>query len=45
MITLGVDTHKDIHVGVALDELGRFQGTLSVSANLAGYKKARRLGE
>jgi len=39
MITLGVDTHKDIHVGVALDGLGRFQGTLSVPANLAGYKK------
>ena len=39
MITLGVDTHKDTHVGVALDGLGRFQGTLSVPANLAGYKK------
>jgi transposase len=38
-ITLGVDTHKDTHVGVALDGLGRFQGTLSVPANLAGYKK------
>src|SRR5215218_9922918 len=38
-ITLGVDTHKDTHVGVALDGLGRFQGTLSVAANLAGYKK------
>jgi transposase len=38
-ITLGVDTHKDTHVGVALDGLGRFQGTLSVAANPAGYKK------
>jgi transposase len=38
-ITLGVDTHKDTHVGVALDGLGRFQGTLSVAANLAGYRK------
>jgi transposase len=38
-ITLGVDTHKDTHVGVALDELGRLQGTLSVAANPAGYKK------
>jgi transposase len=36
---MGVDTHKDTHVGVALDGLGRFQGTLSVAANLAGYKK------
>jgi transposase len=38
-ITLGVDTHKDTHVGVALDGLGRLQGTLSVAANPAGYKK------
>jgi len=34
-----VDTHKDFHVGVALDGLGRSQGTLSVAANLAGYKQ------
>ena len=38
-ITLRVDTHKDTHVGVALDGLGRFQGTLSVPANPADYKK------
>ena len=38
-ITLGVDTHKDTHVGVALDGLGRLQGTLSVAANQAGYKR------
>ena len=38
-ITLGVDTHKDTHVGVALDGLGRLQGTLSVAANQAGYRK------
>ena len=38
-ITLGVDTHKDNHVAVALDGLGRCQGTLSVPTNLAGYKK------
>ena len=38
-ITLGVDTHKDTHVGVALNGLGRFQSTLSVAANLTAYKK------
>jgi transposase len=38
-ITLGVDTHKDTYVGVARDGLGRFQGTLRVAANLAGYKR------
>jgi len=38
-ITLGVDTHKDVHVAVALDGIGRHRGTLSVEANLAGYKR------
>lgn len=38
-ITLGVDTHKDIHVAVALDGVGRHQGTLRVPANLAGYRE------
>jgi transposase len=38
-IPLGMDTHKDTHVGVALDGLGRLQGTLSVAANPGGYEK------
>jgi len=38
-ITLGVDTHKDVHVAVALDGIGRHRGTLSVEANLVGYKR------
>lgn len=38
-ITLGVDTHKDTHVGVALDGVGRHRGTLSVPADPAGYEK------
>jgi transposase len=38
-ITLGVDTHKDVHVAVALDGIGRHRGTLSVPANLTGYKR------
>lgn len=37
-ITLGVDTHKDTHVAVALDGLGRHQGTLSAPANPTGYR-------
>jgi hypothetical protein len=32
-ITLGVDTHKDIHVAVALDGLGRRLGTLGIATN------------
>jgi transposase len=39
MITVGVDTHKDIHVAVALDSLGRRLGTLSVPTSPAGYKE------
>jgi transposase len=38
VITLGVDTHKDIHVAVAPDGLGRRLGTLSVPTIPAGYK-------
>jgi transposase len=36
-ITVGVDTHKDVHV--ALEGIGRHRGTLSVPANLAAYKR------
>jgi transposase len=36
---VGVDTHKDIHVAVALDGLGRRLGTLSVSTNPVGYEE------
>jgi transposase len=38
-ITLGVDTHKDIHVAVALDGLGRRLGTLSIPTTPAGYEE------
>ena len=36
-VILGVDTHKDNHVAVALDELGRHLGILSVPTTTAGY--------
>jgi len=38
-LTLGVDTHKDFHVAVALDGLGRRLGTLSIPTTPAGYEK------
>lgn len=38
-VTLGVDTHADIHVVCALDHLGRVLGTISVPATLAGYRE------
>jgi transposase len=37
LITLGVDTHADVHVGVALDRLGRRLGSKSVPTTQAGY--------
>lgn len=36
-VAIGVDTHKHIHVAVALDELGRRLGELTVSADSGGY--------
>jgi transposase len=38
-VVLGVDTHLDFHVGVALDELGRRLGALRVPTTTKGYKK------
>lgn len=41
LVVGGVDTHKDVHVGAALDRLGRTLGTAEFAATPAGY---RRLG-
>jgi transposase len=38
-ITLGVDTHKDFHLAVALDGLGSRIGTLSIPTTPAGYEE------
>jgi transposase len=38
-LTLGVDTHKDAHVAVALDGIGRHRGPLSVPATITGYRR------
>ena len=37
-VVLGVDTHLDVHVAVALDQLGRRLGTLSVPTTKKGYE-------
>jgi transposase len=34
-----VDTHKDVHVAAALDELGRLLGTGSFSTTMDGYRQ------
>jgi transposase len=37
-VVLGVDTHLDFHVAVALDQLGRRLGTLTVPTTATGYR-------
>jgi hypothetical protein len=35
----GVDTHKDVHVAAAVDELGRVLGSASFATTAAGYRQ------
>lgn len=41
-VILGVDTHQDVHVAVALDGLGRRLGELEVSTTTKGYERLLR---
>jgi transposase len=41
-VAIGVDTHKHIHVAVALDELGARVGELTVAADSGGYARLER---
>lgn len=45
LVTLGVDTHLDEHVAVALDQLGRRLDELSVPTTEVGYAKLLRWAE
>ena len=38
LITVGVDTHGDVHVAAALDQLGRLLETKSVPTTSSGYR-------
>ena len=44
-VILGVDTHLDLHVGVALDHLGRRLGEASVPTTAKGYEELLRWAE
>jgi transposase len=44
-VILGVDTHLDFHVAVALDHLGRRLGEASVPATVKGYERLLRWAE
>jgi transposase len=39
MIAVGVDTHKDSHFAVALDEFGKLLGELAIEASATGYRE------
>jgi transposase len=39
MIAVGVDTHKEQHLAVALDHLGQLLAEITIATNLAGYRK------
>src|SRR6187397_667375 len=42
MVAVGVDTHKDSHFAVALDQLGQLLGQLVIEASAAGYRELER---
>jgi len=42
VVTGGVDTHQDLHVAAALDQLGRLLGTQSFPTTRAGYHQLLR---
>jgi transposase len=48
-VAIGIDTHADVHVAVALDRLGGGCGSTTISADANGYlalwRWARELGE
>ena len=37
MVAIGVDTHRDEHVAVALDEVGGLLGSVAIAAQASGY--------
>jgi len=39
VVTGGVDTHQDLHVAAALDQLGRVLGTEAFPTTIAGYRR------
>jgi len=38
-VAIGIDTHKFIHVAVAVDDLGTFLGDIAVSVDQGGYER------
>ena len=42
LVTIGVDSHKDLHVAVALDQLGHLLATTSVPTTPRGFGQLER---
>jgi len=42
LVTVGVDSHKDVHVAAAVDQLGRILGTTQAPTTLRGYHQLER---
>jgi len=42
LVTVGVDSHKDLHVAVALDQLGRSLGAMTVATTPRGFGQLER---
>ena len=43
-VVIGVDTHKDVHVAVALDNLGRTLDSTAIPTTPKGYRQAGGVG-
>ena len=41
-VTVGVDSHKDVHVAAAIDQIGRILATTQVATTLRGYAQLER---
>jgi transposase len=41
-VTVGVDTHSDVHVGAVVDEVGQVLGTVMVRADPSGFRELER---
>ena len=44
-VTVGVDTHGEVHVAAVLDEVGRLLGTIWVPSTAQGYERLRRYAQ
>ncbi len=44
-VTVGVDTHRDVHVGAVVDVLGQVLGTVMVPSDEAGFRELERFAQ